>query len=139
MRGSETFPAKRTSVIAIRETIFKLVSRLLRLPRSDLTTHFEVLRDSVLEEPQFAESLRDLFGHCPTVLRAYIFNANVNEAADVLACGISFSGKPSFDALRGVDALWTTETKGQRLLAILPLDFEMENQVSKISAPFFSR
>lgn len=139
MRGRAKPSAKRASVSAIRETLFNLVSRLLHLPRSDQTTRFEVLRDSVSEEPQFTKSLRNLLGNCHTVLRAYLFNANVNEAADVLAVGISFSGKPSFDAIRGVDALWTAKTKGQELLAILPLDFEMESQVSKICSPFFSR
>ena len=115
------------------------ILRFRRLPRSERTYKFEVIRDATADEPSFAESLKALIRNCPSVARAYLFRANVGQATDALSAGIVFSGEFQPEVIRQIDALWIEETGGIKLLGITSLTPELEGSVSHVCTPLFYR
>jgi len=115
------------------------VLRLKRLPPSSDTDKFDVIRDAVGDEPQFAEKLKAIIRDCPSVIRVYLFRANVNQRDDVFSAGLVFSDEPQPDVMRQIDKLWCEETGGRKLLGITPLAPGAEGAVTRVCSPLFYR
>lgn len=100
---------------------------------------FEVLRNATSDEPQFAEHLKGLIRSSPSVLRMYLFRANVGKTSNAFLAGAVFEQDIVPSVMRKINALWLAETGGNRLLGIMALTPEAEQQVSRICAPIFYR
>ena len=115
-----------------------ILTRLLRLPRNDGLSRFQPLADAAPEEPAFIATLNAEFGDSDSLLRAYLIRANVNEVDDVLMLGVVFGGgRVNAKGIRRVDALWNADYGMSKLLAIIPLTPDMEQEVESVARPCF--
>ena len=106
---------------------------------SERMAAFRPLRDVSKEQPTLVRALYDSLSTEGTVVRAYLFLADINNNPGMLVIGLCFLGDVAHEEVIGLCRRRFKEVFPGDVAAILPLSRHDEAVCLRIANPFYSR